>query len=166
MSMQSKGDAAPMLPQSLQRKRMARLKAVQLLYQRTVMRADMSGEALWSYWQTHGDIAGERVAPKQSLLHAIITGVCAHEDALGDDVARCLREGWSAQRITTMLRMILLAALYELRYHRDYDGVMLVSEYTALAAEFLGEEEVGFVNASLDTMRCALRADAVPSQDA
>jgi N utilization substance protein B len=57
------------------------------------------------------------------------------------------------------MRAILRAGTYELRRRADIPARVVITEYVDVAAAFLGQDEVGMINAVLDRLARKARAD-------
>jgi N utilization substance protein B len=58
-----------------------------------------------------------------------------------------------------VLRAVLRAGAYELKYRRDVPARVVMSEYVDVASAFVDKEETGMANAVLDQLAHQLRAD-------
>ena len=74
-------------------------------------------------------------------------------------VDRALQQGWPLSRVEAVLRAILRAGTYELRSRKDVPARVVIVEYTDIAGAFFEAEEVGMVNAVLDSLAHRLRPD-------
>src|SRR5262249_53392828 len=139
----------------------ARLHAVQALYQMEVAGKGLHDicaeyEAHW-----HGqEIEGVSYhAPDRAFFQDVVQGVVTHQKTIDRLVEGALQEGWQLRRIESVLRAILRAGTYELKYRTDVPVRVIIKEYVDLAAAFLESEEVGMTNGILDTIGHLLRGD-------
>lgn len=152
-------------PESNAAKRLARLVAVQALYQasyeeeplaailkRSLEDADqiLNGEA------GEGELIRER--PDPVLFSDIVQGVLDNREALDEMVAGALDARFSAQRLELLLKFTLLAGAYELYGHADIPAAVIISDYVDVAKAFFGAKEPGLVNGVLDKLAQKLRS--------
>lgn len=134
-----------------QARSVARLAAVQALYQMEVSGAGVEGVAReFSDHRFDGDIEGEPLAAAdEALFGEILRGAVANQDRIDKAVAKRLAQGWRLERIDATLRAIFRAGAYELM-HTDAPTEVVIDEYVELAKSFFEGPEPGFVNAALD----------------
>ena len=156
---------------SLQKKRAARLAAVQALYHRSVM--DQKGrpanrfiDDMLLQWEGLSQGKDEEwdtdITPDRSLLTRIVEGVVAEEKNLEPHVEQVIKEGWREDRMSPILTATLYCAAYELAHRTDTKVPIIVDEYTSLAAEFFDEPELGYTHSALFQLADVLR----PKKDA
>lgn len=142
---------------------MARLAAVQALYQMEVARTDartvveeftrhrFHGEAE----KTHYDRTDE------TFFQDLVLGVVGKQRDVDPLVAEHLAKGWRLARIDSILRAILRAAAYELAERRDVPVKVIINEYVDIAHAFFGGDEPGVVNGILDAVARAVRSGEI-----
>lgn len=138
----------------------ARLAAVQALYQ-----MDMAGTGLneilaefESHWIGR-EVEGEQYLPAEAaFFRDVVTGVVREQKRLDPLIDEALQKSWPLKRIEAVLRAALRAGAYELDHRRDVPARVVVSEYADVAAAFVERDETGMVNAVLDQLARALRA--------
>ena len=69
-----------------------------------------------------------------------------------------LVEGWTVERLETVLRAILRAGAYEILARPDIPPRVSISEYVEIAHAFFGGREPGLVNGVLDRLAQERRA--------
>jgi N utilization substance protein B len=138
----------------------ARLAAVQALYQ-----MDVAGKGLneiLAEFETHwigGEIEGVQYQDADlELFRDIVRGVLADQLAIDRETDAALQQGWPLRRVEAVMRAVLRAGVYELRKRGDVPARVVITEYVDVAAAFLGDDEVGMVNAVLDKLARKLRA--------
>ena len=139
----------------------ARLAAVQALYQ-----MDIAGTGLneilaefESHWLGR-EVEGEQYLPAEAaFFRDIVEGFVREQRRLDPLIDHALSEGWPLKRIESVLRAVLRAGAYELDRRRDVPGRAVVSEYVDVANAFVDRAETGMINAVLDQLARALRAD-------
>jgi N utilization substance protein B len=139
----------------------ARLAAVQALYQ-----MEVTGKGLHeacaefeTFW-IGNEIEGDLYQPAEiAFFRDILAGILADQVEIDQLVDKTLQDGWPLARIETVMRAILRAGTYELKKRRDVPARVVIAEYADVAAAFLAREEVGMINAVLDTLARRLRVD-------
>jgi transcription antitermination protein NusB len=142
---------------------MARLAAVQALYQMDVARTDarvvveeftlhrFHGEAEKAYY----DKADE------AFFKDLVLGVVGKQREVDPLVGAHLAKGWRLARIDSILRAILRAAAYELQERRDVPVKVIINEYVDIAHAFFGGDEPRVVNGILDSVARAVRSGEI-----
>jgi N utilization substance protein B len=139
-----------------QARSVARLAAVQALYQMEVSRA--GAEAVIREFAEHrfDRDADEGQAPlataDEAFFADLVRGVVAHQKSVDAAVARKLASGWRLDRLDATARAILRAGAYELLERADVPTEVVIDEYVELAKSFFEGPEPGFVNGALDAV--------------
>ena len=147
-------------PRKANRRGAARLAAVQALYQ-----MDLAGTGLndilaefESHWLGR-EVEGEQYLPAEAAyFRDIVGGVLREQRALDPQIDAAIAKGWPLKRVDAIIRAVMRAGAYELAHRKDVPGRVIVSEYTDIAAAFVGREEIGMVNAVLDQIGRQYRA--------
>jgi len=150
-------------------KRIARLVAVQVLYQASFGEetpADIIKNTLNNVSDVlNGDEGdeGERGAliagsPDQDLLNDIVFGVEKNKPALEEMLISALDSRFTFGRMEVLLRTLLMAGAYELFQQGKTDSPIIISDYVDVARSFFNAKEPGLVNAVLDRLSKVLRA--------
>jgi N utilization substance protein B len=137
----------------------ARLAAVQALYQMDIAGTPLPEtlteyESHWIGREVEGDQYPEAEA---AYFRDIVSGVLKDQRTLDPLVDDALSRGWPLKRVETVLRAVLRAGAYELKYRPDVPARVVVSEYVDVAGAFLDRDETGMVNAVLDLLARQLR---------
>jgi N utilization substance protein B len=147
-------------PQAATRRRLARLAAVQALYQLELNR-DLKPDTVVAEFARHrlgreidGDLYGEADA---ALFADIVRGTAADRERLDGEISAVLTEDWPLLRLETVLRAILRAGTYELVHREDIPPRVAISEYTGIAHAFFTGKEPGLANGVLDRLGRVLR---------
>ncbi|MDR3510887.1 MAG: transcription antitermination factor NusB [Caulobacteraceae bacterium] len=139
-------------PAPHQARSVARLAAVQALYQMEVSGA--GAEAVVREFVDHrfdNDLEDQRLAPADEAYFAdIVRGAVSGQAAIDHAIARRLAQGWRLERIDATLRAILRAGAFELMDRADAPTEVVIDEYVEIAKSFFEGPEPGFVNAALD----------------
>ena len=89
-------------PDEPTRRREARQRAVELLYEAEMKSCDLS------------DVLAEQISDLDPFAHELATGIAAQQEALTERLAGLLNEGWTPQRLGICDRLIMLQGLFEL----------------------------------------------------
>ncbi len=146
------------MPDPRQSRSMARLAAVQALYQQAV--AGTATAHLLHEFHRHRlgealDWAEDGVALRgadRAFFDDLVSGALARTDEIDSAIGRFLGSGWSLDRLDTLLLQILRLGAYELLARADVPRAAVVSEYVDVARAFYDQREAGFVNALLDRL--------------
>ena len=138
----------------------ARLAAVQALYQMEISGKSV-GDAMaefQAYWigREVDDIAFRPA--EEEFFRTLVQGVVDQQVPIDQKVDAALAKGWPLKRVEAVLRAILRSATYELLRLKDVPAKVVISEYVDLTRDFYDGEEVGMVNAVLDSIGRDLRA--------
>ena len=145
---------------SASRRRLARLAAVQALYQ-LQLNPGLGAEAVIREFvrdrlgrEIDGELYGEADA---ELFADIVRGVSTDRERLDETLSAALSEEWPLGRLETILRLILEAGAYELARRPDIPPRVAMSEYVGIAYAFFTGSEPGLANGVLDRVARALR---------
>ena len=136
-------------------RRSARVAAVQALYQ---MELTGAGAATVAREFIEHRFPESPAAPDEGLFRAIVDGVPRRQVAIDRAVAAALNENWRLQRIDSIVRAVLRAAVWELVDRPDIPARVVIDEYIEIARGFSDEENCAFVNAVLDRIAHPERA--------
>jgi transcription antitermination protein NusB len=139
----------------------ARLAAVQALYQmefgglgtEAVLR-----EFLHDRLGHEGDEEAYADADPE-LFARIVRGVAGEREELDDMIAAVLSDDHDVDRLETLLRIVMRAGVLELSRHFDIPARVTLNEYVDIADAFYDRRGTGLVNAVLDRVGRALRAE-------
>jgi N utilization substance protein B len=137
-----------------QARSVARLAAVQALYQMEVSNA--GAEAVIREFTEHRfdrDVEDMTLATADEAFFAdLVRGVVAHQREVDAAVAKRLAQNWKLERIDATVRAMLRAGTYELAHRADVPTEVVIDEYVELAKSFFEGPEPGFVNGALDAV--------------
>ena len=152
--------AVASLPHAHQDRSVARLAAVQALYQMEVSGAGV--EVVVREFCDHrfgGDLEGERLADAdEALFGAVVRGVVQDQSEIDRAVTRRLAQGWRLDRLDATVRAMLRAGAFELMRRPDIPTEVVIDEYVELAKAFFDAKEAAFVNGALDAVARDARA--------
>ncbi len=160
------------------KRREARERAVQFLFQYDLNAPDDLELALNQFWESQraASIAEEKGAatwgehpelPPPSADEAavrlfadpLIRGALQHRDEI-DRVIRSHAKNWELHRIAAVDRNILRLALYEMLHRDDIPPVVSINEAVDIAKKFSTQDSGKFVNGILDKVRSELMRPA------
>jgi len=133
-------------------RRAARLAAVQALYQLDMNAGKATAvvsEFVNHRLEAHAD---------QPLFSDLVAGVTERAAEIDGLIGGALVEGWTVERLETVLRAILRAGTYELVARIDVPAKVAISEYVEIAHAFFGGKEPGLVNGVLNRLAQERRA--------
>jgi N utilization substance protein B len=143
-----------MKPLKAQARSVARLAAVQALYQMETGGA--GAEAVIREFSDHRfdrDMEGAPLAKADEGFFAdVVRGVVEDQGAVDAAVRKRLATGWRLERIDATARSILRAGAFELMRRRDVPSEVAIDEYVEIAKSFFEGPEPGFINAALDAI--------------
>lgn len=136
------------------RRSVARLAAVQALYQHSV--AAVPTARLLAEFHDHRLGADEEepslAAADRIFFDDLVSGTLERIGELDALLADYLQAGWTLHRLDRLMLQILRCGAYELLARPDVPLGAVVSEYADVAHAFYARPETGFVNALLDRL--------------
>jgi transcription antitermination protein NusB len=146
-------------PARSQARSVARLAAVQALYQRE-MEATPLPRLLDEFHQHRlGQvIEDEHYADAEvAFFDDVVEGVVARREEIDALIEARLAEGWHLPRLDKTMLQVLRAGAYELLARPDVPIGTAISEYVDVAHAFFDAREAKFVNGVLDAVAKAVR---------
>ncbi|ACA21046.1 NusB antitermination factor [Methylobacterium sp. 4-46] len=139
----------------------ARLAVVQALYEmeisgKGVIDALAEFEAFWIGQVVDGI---EHPPAETAFFRDVLRGAVEEQRLIDQRLDGALSAGWPLRRIEAVLRAILRAGAYEVIFRKDVPVRVAISEYVDVAHSFYGGDEPGLVNAVLDKVARAARAE-------
>jgi len=153
------------------KRREARERAIQFLYQFEVNPAENLDEALNSFWDSHRLAAAEAKHDKATwgeeiplppagadeaavrlFAEPLIRGVIEHRDELDTQITK-YAEHWDLHRIAAVDRNILRLGIYEMLHRDDIPPVVSINEAVDIAKRFSTDQSGRFVNGILDKVK-------------
>ena len=135
-------------------RRLARLKAVQLLYQIEMTKA-APDQAMMMMIEP-GESGGGKIDEK--LFRHLVAASAVDPAGLDQLIADVLPVSWTLERLDSVLRALLRLAVLELKANPEIPPLVTISEYVALAHAFFGGKEPGFVHGVLNRLAHLIRA--------
>jgi N utilization substance protein B len=143
-----------------ERRRAARLAAVQALYQ-----MDMSGEGdkpvIRQFRDHHFGHRGEpgKVEADEEFFEDLIEGVVTFQQQIDTAIADHLSEKWTLKRLDITLRAVMRAGSFEIMQRPDVPALVIIDEYVSIAADFFDDgKEPSFVNGALEKLAKKIRS--------
>lgn len=166
------------VPKKAQPRHLARIGAVQALYQMDMVGADASdvieefqkfrfaaepkAEASPDDDQNDADLHGGDVA----FFTSIVEGVVAGQRQIDPLIDKQLATGWRLGRVDSILRAILRAGTFELMERTDVPPRVVLNEYINVGHAFFSGDEPRVINGVLDALAGQLRAGSPTSPPA
>ena len=160
------------------KRREARERAVQFLFQHDLNPPENLDRALNEFWDTQraAAIAGEKgpatwgqpvelppptVEEAETRLFAdpLIRGTLEHRDAIDEHIKKHAKN-WDFHRIATVDRNIMRLAIYEMLFREDIPPIVSINEAVDIAKKFSTQDSGKFVNGILDKVRSELMRPA------
>jgi N utilization substance protein B len=167
----------------MRKRREARERAVQFLFQHDVNPVPEVDAALEAFWQNtrlnaaleaHGPTWGEKVelppptaeeTATRLFADILVKGVLQHRDQL-DDFIRKHAKNWDLHRIAVVDRNILRLAIHEMLHREDIPPVVSINEAVDIAKKFTTHDSGKFVNGILDKVKGEVLRPARTAKDA
>jgi transcription antitermination protein NusB len=153
------------------KRREARERAVQFLFQHDLNPPEDLDRALNEFWDTQrtAAIAEEKgpatwgqphelppptseEAETRLFADPLIRGVLDHRNAI-DEQIRKLAKNWEFHRIAAVDRNIMRLAIYEMLHREDIPPVVSINEAVDIAKKFSTQDSGKFVNGILDKVK-------------
>ena len=160
---------APILTRADRQSRsVARLAAVQALYQMEVAGAGVDAVVREFADHRFGRVLDVEVAPgaeqprladaDEAYFAQIVHGVVARQVSIDAALRHRLAANWKLERLDSTVRALLRCAAFELIAEPDIPVEVVIDEYVDLAKAFVDAKEAGFVNGALDGVARDVRA--------
>ena len=158
------GPQAPSIRKGGSRRALARLAAVQALYQMEL--SEGSADAVIEEFLRHRmreDLDGLTLADlDETLFRDLIGGVAKEAEQLDDILSAVLAADWPVERLERILRVILRTGAFELEHYETTPVRVIIAEYVALTDDFFLGKEPAMVNGVLDRIARVLRPEEFP----
>ena len=140
---------------------LARLAAVQALYQMDVSGTDLPHTlAEFRAHRLGREIDGDQYADADPLyFDSIVKGVVEAQRSLDTEINTVLTDGWPLKRLDLTLRAILRCGAFELHFRRDVPGAVVIDEYVEITHAFFDSDLTRLVNGVLNTILGQARPD-------
>lgn len=146
-------------PKPLNKRSGARVAAVQALYSMEVAGKGLHEiihefEVFWLGQEVEGLMA---MPAEPAFFQKLITGVIDYQQTIDQTVDQALAKGWPLKRIEAVIRAIMRAGTFELKYLSDVPVKVIINEYVDVAHAFYDDDEPKLVNAVLDAISKEVR---------
>jgi len=160
------------------KRREARERAVQFLFQHDLSPPEDLERALNEFWDTQRAAAiaddkgpahwGQPVelpppsaeeAEERRFAEPLIRGALEHRDAIDEHIKKHVKN-WELHRIAAVDRNIMRLAIYEMLYRDDIPPVVSINEAVDIAKKFSTQDSGKFVNGVLDKIKGELMRPA------
>lgn len=160
------------------KRREARERAVQFLFQHDLSPPENLDAALEEFWQTQRAAAiaedkgpatwGQPVelpppttgeAETRLFAEPLIRGTLQHRDEIDGHIKRHVKN-WELHRIAAVDRNVMRLAIYEMLHREDIPPVVSINEAVDIAKKFSTQESGKFVNGILDKVKGELMRPA------
>ena len=158
------GDIAP---QANVARSVARLNAVQALYQMAISGGTADSVIREFAIEPNGriDEDDEPIAEADKTLFAeLVRGTRDKMAEVDKMLSACLDDGWPANRMEILLRTILRCGAFELYSQPSVPARVVISEYVRVTDAFFEGKEPALVNAILDRLARVLRPEELTEQ--
>ncbi|MBV9272152.1 MAG: transcription antitermination factor NusB [Candidatus Eremiobacteraeota bacterium] len=123
------------------------------------MARELALQALFSIEIGHrepAEVLDEYLAPHvessyRIFVRELVLGTVEHAKESEESVSPLL-QGWTIERLPTIDRLILRMASYELRFHKETPGAVVINEAVELAKKFSTEDSGRYVNGVLSSL--------------
>ena len=99
----------------------------------------------------------DKIRMDEKFFKILVTGVLDENKEIKSLIEESLSETWTINRLSTLLRSVLMVAIYELKYLQKIPTTVVINEYVNIAEMFFDQKEVGFVNGILDQVASKVR---------
>jgi N utilization substance protein B len=105
-------------------------------------------QRLQDFKQTLGiELSGEA----QAYVTTMVKGIIKNHTELDEILTRYLKN-WKLSRISKIEHTIFIMAIYELKYHTEVPGKVVINEAIELGKKYSTKESAGFLNGILDSI--------------
>ena len=91
--------------------------------------------------------------PSESLAYVatLVKGILKHHEEIDSIIVKYLKN-WKLSRISKIEHTIFIMSVYELKYHTDVPGKVVINEAIELGKKYSTKESAGFINGILDSI--------------
>lgn len=145
---------------NLHKRSIARIAAVQSLYQSTLLK-ELSFKPLFDTSKHFEQEFLKELGAKKydhDFFEFLVTGILENIEDIDSMIEKALPENWAFNRIDLVLLSILRAGVFELWKMLGTDSAIIINEYLNATHAFYGDKEPGFANGILHTISTRLRS--------
>ena len=135
-------------------KSLQRMLAVQILYQETMNPKDDSFDINETLKDAIEALKLNKLKKKSNLNFAkkIYSGVWSNNKSIDADILLALGSSHDFKKFENLLKFILKAAVFELKYDNQLSKKIIISEYLKITDSFYANNEASLVNGILDNI--------------
>jgi N utilization substance protein B len=135
-------------------KSLQRMLAVQILYQESINPNDDSFDINETLKDTIETLKLNKLKKKSNLNFAkkIYSGVWSNNKSIDADILLALGSSHDFKKFENLLKFILKAAVFELKYDNQLSKKIIISEYLKITDSFYANNEASLVNGILDNI--------------
>ena len=136
-------------------KSLQRILAVQLLYQSSINANDEDFDIDQILEQSIETKSFNKLKKKSNLnfTKKIYSGVFLNNKAIDEDILLALGSSHNFKKFENLLKFILRAAVFELKYDNQLSKNIIISEYLKVTDSFYSNKEASLVNGILDNIK-------------
>ena len=136
-------------------KSLQRMLAVQILYQESINPNDDSFDIDETLKDTIDVLKLDKLKKKSNLNFAkkIYSGVWSNNKSIDVDILLALGSSHDFKKFESLLKSILKAAVFELKYDNQLSKKIIISEYLKITDSFYANSEASLVNGILDNIQ-------------
>ena len=135
-------------------KSLQRMLAVQILYQESINPNDDSFDINETLKDAIETLKLNKLKKKSNLNFAkkIYSGVWSNYKSIDSDILLALGSSHDFKKFENLLKFILKAAVFELKYDNKLSKKIIISEYLKITDSFYANNEASLVNGILDNI--------------
>tara|TARA_B100000073_G_scaffold69811_1_gene51621 strand:+ start:700 stop:1125 length:426 start_codon:yes stop_codon:yes gene_type:complete len=136
-------------------KSLQRILAVQLLYQSSINNNDGNFDIDEILKQSIETKDFDKLKKKSNLnfTKKIYSGVFLNNKSIDEDIILALGSSHNFRKFENLLKFILRAAVFELKYGEQLSKNIIISEYLKVTDSFYSNKEASLVNGILDNVQ-------------
>ncbi len=136
-------------------KSLQRILAVQLLYQSSINNNDRNFDIDEILKQSIETKDFNKLKKKSNLnfTKKIYSGVFLNNKSIDEDIILALGSSHNFRKFENLLKFILRAAVFELKYGEQLSKNIIISEYLKVTDSFYSNKEASLVNGILDNVQ-------------
>ena len=136
-------------------KSLQRMLAVQILYQESINPNDDSFDINETLYEAIEILKLNKLKKKPNLNFAkkIYSGVWSNRKSIDADILLALGSSHDFKKFESLLKFILKAAVFELKYDNQLSKKIVISEYLKITDSFYANNESSLVNGILDNIQ-------------
>tara|TARA_B100001093_G_scaffold320781_1_gene306089 strand:+ start:267 stop:695 length:429 start_codon:yes stop_codon:yes gene_type:complete len=136
-------------------KSLQRMLAVQILYQESINPNDDSFDINNIFKDAVETLKLNKLKNRSNLNFAkkIYLGVWSNNKSIDADILLALGSSHDFKKFENLLKFILKAAVFELKYDNQLSNKIIISEYLKITDSFYANNEASLVNGVLDSIQ-------------